>query len=461
MEESSGCDYEVFLSFRGPDTRTDIADYLYVSMVDAGIRAYRDDEELRTGEELGDQLFQAIRQSKISIPIFSTGYADSPWCLRELVEMVESKNTRGQKIMPIFYNVAPSEVKYQNEHYGNAIVSHLNKKRFDDETINNWKAALKKVGELKGWDLHSMLNRGKGEFVKEVVNDVLTELKTAYLEVSDCFVEVDNHVGKIMSMIGAHSHETKIVGIHGMGGVGKTTLAKIVYNQLSNDFVDYCFLCDIRKTKITRLQNQLLSDILKKKWLDINNVMEGKKEIKERLRSKKVLLLLDDADDASQLEALVQKHEWFGKGSKIIITTRDRGILNVDETYELTGMDFDHSLKLFSKHAFRRDYPLEQYICHSERAINMCYGLPLALEVIGSLLSGKSEEEWDATLKELEESPQQNVRKKLMISIEALNENQRKIFLDVACFFIGYDKRIVIHLWESCKFLPHESLGIL
>lgn len=189
--------------------------------------------------------------------------------------------------------------------------------------------------------------------------------------------------------------------------------------------------------------------------------MEGKKEIKERLRSKKVLLLLDDADDASQLDALVQKQEWFGKGSKIIITTRDRGILNVDETYELTGMDFDHSLKLFSKHAFRRDYPLEQYICHFERAVNMCYGLPLALEVIGSLLSGKSEEEWDATLKELEESPQENVRKKLMISIEALNENQRKIFLDVACFFIGYDKRIVIHLWESCKFLPHQSLGIL
>ncbi|KAL3739166.1 hypothetical protein ACJRO7_020548 [Eucalyptus globulus] len=189
--------------------------------------------------------------------------------------------------------------------------------------------------------------------------------------------------------------------------------------------------------------------------------MEGKREIKERLCSKKVLLLLDDADDASQLDALVQKHEWFGKGSKIIISTRDRGILNVDETYELTGMNFDHSLKLFSRHAFRRDYPLDQYISHSERAVNMCNGLPLALEVIGSLLSGKSEEEWDATLKELEESPQENVRKKLMISIEALNENQRKIFLDVACFFIGYDKRIVIHLWESCKLLPHQSLGIL
>ncbi|KAK3430271.1 hypothetical protein EUGRSUZ_E01799 [Eucalyptus grandis] len=158
MEKSSGYDYEVFLSFRGPDTRLDIADYLYVSMIDAGIRAYKDDEELRTGEEIGGQLLQAIQHSKISIPIFSKGYADSPWCLRQLVKMVESKNTGGQKIMPIFYNVTPSEVKHQNEHYGNAIVSHLNKKRFNDETINNWKAALKEVGELKGWDLHSMLN---------------------------------------------------------------------------------------------------------------------------------------------------------------------------------------------------------------------------------------------------------------------------------------------------------------
>ncbi|KAL3746440.1 hypothetical protein ACJRO7_015403 [Eucalyptus globulus] len=90
--------------------------------------------------------------------------------------------TQGNKrSMPIFYNVAPSKVKYQNEHYGNAIVSHLNKKWFNDETINNWKAALKEVGELEGWDLHSMLNRYliishtdcKGEFAKEVVNDVL------------------------------------------------------------------------------------------------------------------------------------------------------------------------------------------------------------------------------------------------------------------------------------------------
>ncbi|KAF8028641.1 hypothetical protein BT93_E1320 [Corymbia citriodora subsp. variegata] len=465
IEKLSGYDYEVFLSFRGPDTRNDITDYLHTSMIDAGIRAYKDDEEIRIGEEIGGQLLQAIEQSKISIPIFSKGYADSTWCLKELVKMVESKNTRRQKIMPIFYNVAPSEVKNQTEHFGKAFVSHANKKPFSEETIIKWKAALSEVGTLKGWDLQSMPNRGKGEFVKEVVNSVLTELKTTYLEVSDCLVEVDDHVDEIMRMLRIHNHETKIVGIHGIGGMGKTTLAQIVYNQLSNDFSNCCFLSNIRETEITRLQNQLISNILKKRWPDINNIMEGKKVIQERLCSKKVLLLLDDVDEASQLDALMQKRVWFGRGSNIIITTRDRGILNVptivDWTYELTGMDFDHSLQLFSKHAFRRDYPIEQYIFHSKRAVNICGGLPLALEVVGSLLSGKSIEEWDAILKELEEFPHEDVQRKLMISIQALNEDQRKIFLDVACFFIGIDKRIVIYMWESCKFLPQQSLNTL
>lgn len=159
MATASGFDYEVFLSFRGPDTRAGITDFLYVSLVDAGIRTYRDDEELRIGEEIGAELLQAIDQSKISIPIFSRNYASSKWCLKELVQMLECKKTRGQKIMPIFYDVAPSEVRHQTGGYGEAFLLHKSKKQYDDQTINRWEAALNEVGSLKGWDLQSKPRR--------------------------------------------------------------------------------------------------------------------------------------------------------------------------------------------------------------------------------------------------------------------------------------------------------------
>lgn len=159
-EAVQGCGYEVFLSFRGPDTRIGIADYLYCSLKEAGIRTFRDKEELRIGEEIAPEILGAIEQSKISIPIFSKGYTSSTWCLNELAHMVKCRKRKEQIIMPIFYYVEPSEVRNQQEGYGKALLEHENKRRLkDDTTIRKWREALKEVGGLKGWDITKEANR--------------------------------------------------------------------------------------------------------------------------------------------------------------------------------------------------------------------------------------------------------------------------------------------------------------
>ncbi|KAF8019156.1 hypothetical protein BT93_H3901 [Corymbia citriodora subsp. variegata] len=461
MEKPMEFDHDVFLSFRGPDTRRDITDYLYHSLTDAGIQVFRDDEELRVGEEIGPELLQAIKRSKISIPIFSKEYAASKWCLMELVQMVECREKWGQGIMPIFYDVAPSEVRYQTGKYGEAITSHINKRRrYDDETIEKWKAALNKVGALKGYELK---DRGKGEFTKEVVHKVLFELKESYLAAPNCFVEMDDQVDKIMEVIGEDTSETKIVGIHGMGGVGKTTLATIVYNKLVADFDGHCFLSNAQDTEILSLQNQLISNLRKGKSLQYYNIAEAISEIKNCLSSRKVLLVLDDVDEKTQLEDLVgMGKRWFCRGSKVIITTRNKEVLkDVDSKHELSEMNFDDSLLLFSRHALRRDHPPVEYFPLSRKAVEVCGHLPLALVIIGSFLYEKDRKFWNTTLEKLGSIPDQKVEEKLNISIKALQPPAREIFLDICCLFIGYDVRIVRHMWEISGFHPDFYLDVL
>ncbi|XP_056162432.1 disease resistance protein L6-like [Syzygium oleosum] len=276
-EQRKGNNYEVFLSFRGKDTRKGFTDYLYTSLVDAGIHVFRDDNELRVGEEIGPELLYNITHSTISIAIISENYISSKWCLCELAEMLKCKRSKGQIVLPIFYKVEPSQVRHLTGRLGDAINAH--KKNIDEMVVKEWEVALKEVGSLKGWESEKIDSGHEGTLVKIVVRKVMGELKRLFqLNVPEQLVGIDDHVQQIMSKIDAEFNGTRIIGIYGMGGIGKTTLAKVLYNKLSSHFDYRSFVANIRETSqrkgIECIQKQLISAIIGSSC-DVSNVDEG------------------------------------------------------------------------------------------------------------------------------------------------------------------------------------------
>ena len=142
-------DYDVFLSFRGEDTRNGFTSHLYRALVDNGFKTFIDDV-LPRGEQISEELLKAIKSSRISIIIFSQNYAFSSWCLDELVEILNCKEN-GQSVLPVFYKVDPSEVRKQEGSFKVALAKQENKFKNNIEKVQRWRAALNEAASLSGW----------------------------------------------------------------------------------------------------------------------------------------------------------------------------------------------------------------------------------------------------------------------------------------------------------------------
>ncbi|CAN1195487.1 Disease resistance protein L6 [Linum perenne] len=462
-------DYEVFLSFRGPDTRHYFTDILYRFLGSLKIRTFKDDDELRKGEGIWPNLVEAISQSKIHVPIFSEGYAHSKWCLKELVEINERrKEDKGHVVLPIFCMMDPRDVRHQTGPYQSAFRQHKRNK-VDEKIIQSWEDALNEIGSLKGWHVKSM--EEVGAVVDEVSSSIWSHLSKDYTLDVDELVGIDNQVEAVIKKLSMNSENVKMLGIHGLGGIGKTTIAKVVHNKISYRFERHCFLENVRETLkqkdgIVVLQKKLIFDILRKDIEQPIDSNEGRKTIRERVSKFKLLVILDDVDESFKFEDILGSPENFVSGSTFLFTSRNIKVLstlNEDKCmlYEVGAMNHESSLELLCKHAFKMDSPPADYKTLANNVVLTTGGLPLTLKVVGSLLYKEDVEFWKEKLEQLQGMPELQVMERLKISYDALQHDAQQIFLDVACFFIGEDVNKSSYLWSDCKHFPTTNIKSL
>ncbi|KAK9205209.1 hypothetical protein WN943_015476 [Citrus x changshan-huyou] len=449
--------YDAFLSFRGEDTRQTFISHLYTALNDKGIYVFRDDKQLEKGGSIAPNLLKAIEESRISIIVLSRNYASSTWCLDELVKIVEYKN-REDQIFPIFYDVEPTVVRKQTTSFGEAFTKHEEFFRDNIEKVQKWRHALKVVANISGWELK---DSNESEFIEEIVNVISSKIRTES-EILKELVGIESRLEKLKFLMGAGCNDVRMIGIWGMGGLGKTTLARVVYDLISHEFDGSSFLADVKEKydkegSVISLQKQLISDLLKLADNNIRNVYDGINMIGRRLRQKKVLLVIDDVAHVEQLRRLAGKRDWFGPGSRIIITTRDEHLLKlhrVEEVFKLEALTYDEAFQLFCLKAFETQKPREEYVHLSQLVVNYAGGLPLALKVLGSFLFGRPVDEWTSTLERLKREPENEILDILQISFDGLKEAEKEIFLDVACFFKGEKRDYVSKILDSCGFEP-------
>ncbi|PRQ20804.1 putative TIR domain, P-loop containing nucleoside triphosphate hydrolase [Rosa chinensis] len=315
--------YDVFLNFRGDDTRKIFVGHLYKALEQKEINTFIDSEEVGKGNNLS-MLEQAIQDSRISIVVFSENYASSTWCLKELVRILKCMDIKKQIVVPILYEVDPFDVRNLKGSFAEAFAKHENSSNTNKEEVESWKSALTRVTNLSCWDSRKYEDDAKR--VEEIVIHV-NELVHVWSSKANSLVGMNSRIKEMDLLLCNGIYDVRVVGIWGMVGIGKTTIARAVYDKIARQFEHSCFLENVKerfmKNDAVQMQEELLSRMLKKKVRSVGTLSRGSKMMMERLGNRKVLLVLDDVENTAQIEALLGKQHSFGLGSKIIITSRD------------------------------------------------------------------------------------------------------------------------------------------
>nr|XP_043627290.1 disease resistance protein RPV1-like [Erigeron canadensis] len=451
--------YDVFLSFRGEDTRHAFTDHLYDAFLRAGLRTFRDNDAIDRGQPLEPEIKKAILESRSSIIVLSENYANSRWCLEELVLILEQRRNSNHFVLPVFYHVIPSHVRKQSHSFA------IEYEHRDMNDVNCWKSALREVANLTGMTVSG----SETKLIQDIIRTVHDKLDLKQLSTPAHLTGMETRAKHINFWLRTDRPSAEALAICGMGGIGKTTLAQYIYNSNKLNFESSSFLMEIGKHNkqpngLLGLQKQLLADISGLKNDTSFSRPELTRKIEDAMQVKKVLIVLDDIDDKDQIGALVGTKTLHTK-IKIIITTRSLDIRTwfgsiscKCKVYKLKLLNDHESLELLSFHAFGSTVPLEEFKDLAVQLAQYCAGNPLALKVLGSSLTvsagdvERSRNHWISRIRFIKSSKgdlHNNILGILKTSYDSLPHfRDRELFLHIAFFFVGEYEDDVVQILE-------------
>ncbi|XP_059074495.1 disease resistance protein Roq1-like isoform X2 [Cryptomeria japonica] len=471
--------YDVFINHRGPDTKQTLAASIYRALKLMGLRVFLDEPELDLGDSIPSEIQHAIATSFLHIAILSPTYAESTWCLEELSLMLKT----GQTIIPLFYNVDINHIRWIRKGdgpYAEAVskleakaiskleakaISKLEaKERYSPEKIEDWKSTLEKVSYLKGYIVNS---KNDEEVLKIIKNYVMKQSKKTPFVMPKHLVGLDKILQDFERSVLQSSKYVKIVGITGMSGCGKSTLAKQYYNKMIQSSYRCSFLFDVSTKNLCEMQKKMFQDLGGSEDVSFDSVEEGKAILREYLSFVQVFIILDNVDHLDQLESLLPIKDNLGHGSVVVVISQNSHIFTLwgipsDSIFKMKEFNSGHSMELFCWHSFGKPSPEDGFECLVSGFLKFCHGLPLAVKVLGGLVRGKSKACWASQLDKVSKSLPKGIRSLLQVSFDALDEEEEKeIFLDISCFFIGTEKDSAIAVWDASKWSGECSLQIL
>lgn len=445
--------YHVFINHRGVDTKKTLASLINKALKPRGLNVFLDESELKSGDCIYPEIKNAIFSASIHITIFSKHYAESLPCLRELYWIWHSNHQR--KIIPVFYDVEPCDLReIDREPYAEAFQGHQRNDKIKTE-VEGWKEALRGVSKISG-EVFQSDKSNWGNVLDKIVQSVFEDVKWGHLEIPKYPCGLDQALKNLENEIEKQS-ATKLIGISGIPGIGKSSLAKHYFNLRSRSFNRFCYVSKVgeRKGNLTSLQMQIVG-ALRGNDIDIPDTETGKTILQNSVKGFKILIVLDDVDEREQIKRLLDI-DAMGPGSKILVTCRDKKILEGYNPlwYDLNPLEKTHAKKLFCLHAFTEAEPLEGYKDLVEDILDICGGLPFCLENLGEQLAGNRDKRyWKQQLKRFSQGEPlvdaNRVLKTLRVSYESMHSDEEKdLFLDIGCFFVGEDKELAVSVSEG------------